>query len=265
MDSLNFDLKLQLAEYLFNHYENTLTKLQTIDKEFFPTLLFILRKYRNLYSISNNNIQYYILDKSKPYFKQYNTNRLVRNKTGLSLRDTNHLSLDDLERIAISLFEPKYFDDGEEYYDEDSLIDIDTLLKVFNVIYRRDNFQVSKSILNNILNYSDQNSIQPYFNLRKLFMGYLISSGLYDQVIDVASQHGDDYADLTDIAFDDLKLNIKDADVTASRNIIIFLGRFIDYIDQSYVNILNSIAQQTQNQSIINFINNELPTLIDIQ
>lgn len=47
MNDLNFDLKLQLAEYFFNQYEGTFYKILKIDKSLYPALLYIIRKYRS--------------------------------------------------------------------------------------------------------------------------------------------------------------------------------------------------------------------------
>ena len=43
---INFDLQLQLSNYLYNNYPSVLEKLSTINKDLYSAILYTLRKYR---------------------------------------------------------------------------------------------------------------------------------------------------------------------------------------------------------------------------
>ncbi|MBY9021939.1 MAG: hypothetical protein KGD67_12860, partial [Candidatus Lokiarchaeota archaeon] len=86
MNLLNFDLQLQLADYLLRYYPNSLSKLIDINSDFYPVILYILRKYR--YTV---NVLKFI-----GYIKN-DLNIIINLKT---------LTFDQLKRIIRFLFGP---------------------------------------------------------------------------------------------------------------------------------------------------------------
>ena len=73
ISNLNYDLKLQLADYLYNNYPRVLDALIKIDENLYPAILYTLRKYRN------TDLEFQIMDKRDVLFNDIDYSFLAKN------------------------------------------------------------------------------------------------------------------------------------------------------------------------------------------
>ena len=133
MNTLNFDLQVQLAEYLYHNYQDGFGLLLNINKNIYSALLYTSRKYRtntirfalklSLENSYSENVKI-LVDIISEYYKRFNINPIHIKLNNYNYLNSLFNSMDNIDDLSKLLF---LFNDiliGNTFIDRANYIDV---------------------------------------------------------------------------------------------------------------------------------------------